>query len=201
MSVHSTLTTERTLILKMANVFIIHGSYGSPEENWFPWLKEELEKLDCNIFVPKFPTPENQSLETWLKVFEEYEDKIDENSILIGHSLGPAFLLNILEKLNKPVKASFFVSGFLGLLDNPTFDEINKTFTDKEFNWDKIKENCPEFYVFHSDNDPYVSLQKAKELSEKLGVEVLVVKDAGHFNKETGYTNFPQLLEKIKTEL
>lgn len=41
----------------MANVIIIHGAYGNPEENWFPWLKKELEKLDCRVFVPKFPTP------------------------------------------------------------------------------------------------------------------------------------------------
>ena len=95
----------------MTNVFIIHGAYGHPKENWFPWLKSELEKLDCRVFIPQFPTPEDQSLETWLKVFEEYKQYLDEDSVVVGHSLGPAFLLDILEKLDKPVKATFFVSG------------------------------------------------------------------------------------------
>lgn len=156
----------------MNNIFIIHGAYGHPQENWFPWLKSKLEKLGCRVFVPKFPTPKNQTLEKWLKIFEKYKQYLNENSILIGHSLGPAFLLNVLEKLNKPVKAAFFVSGFVGLLGNPDFDKINKTFVDKSFNWKRIKQNCKKFYVFHSDNDPYVPLKKRKN-SQKILMLVL----------------------------
>ena len=118
----------------MTNIFIIHGTYGNPEENWFPWLKSELEELYCKVFVPKFPTPENQSLKNWLKVFEYYKQYLNENSIVISHSLGPVFLLNVLEKLEKPIKTAFFVSGFLDPLSNLDFDNINKSFIEKSFN-------------------------------------------------------------------
>ena len=185
----------------MTNVIIVHGAYGHPGENWFPWLKSELEGLGCKVFVPKFPTPENQSLENWLKVFEKYKHYLDENSIVVGHSLGPAFLLNVLEQLDKPIKAAFFVSGFVGLLGNPDFDMINKSFVDKNFDWERIKQNCKRFYVFHSDNDPYVPLEKAKELAENLGVEIILVKNAGHFNEKSGYIKFELLLDFIKKEL
>ena len=184
----------------MTNIVIIHGTYGHPKENWFPWLKSELEKLDCRVFVPKFPTPKNQSLENWLKVFEEYKQYLDENSIVIGHSLGPAFLLNIIEKVDKPIKAAFFVSGFTGLLNHP-IDKINKSFVDKSFDWQGIRQNCPKFFVFHSDNDPYVPLEKSKEFAKNLGVSVILVKNAGHFNEKAGYTKFDLLLNKIKDEL
>jgi len=184
----------------MANIFLIHGSYGHPNENWFPWLREELEKLNCKVFVPQFPVPPAQSVESWLEVFENYRQYLDENSIMTGHSLGPAFILNILEKNNHPIKATFFVSGFLGKIDNPTFDEVNKTFM-KEFDWQKIKKNCQKFYVFHSDNDPYVPLEKAEELAKNLGVKVILVKGGGHLNETAGYLKFDLLLEKIKNEL
>ena len=26
------------------NIFLVHGSFGKPFENWFPWLEEELSK-------------------------------------------------------------------------------------------------------------------------------------------------------------
>ncbi len=55
--------------------------------------------------------------------------------------------------------------------------------------------------MFHSDNDPYVPLEKAKELAKKLGVELIMVKNAGHFNEKAGYTKFELLLEKIKSEI
>ncbi len=145
----------------MPNIFIIHGAYGNPGENWFPWLKCELERLGCRVFVPKFPTPANQSLQNWLKIFKGYEQYLNENSIIIGHSLGVAFLLNILEMQNKPIKAAFFVSGFIDLLENPDFDNINKSFIKPNFDWSKIRQNCKKFYVYHSDNDPYVPLEKA----------------------------------------
>ncbi|MBU1951513.1 hypothetical protein KJ733_01220 [Patescibacteria group bacterium] len=48
----------------MANIFIFHGVDGHPGENWFPWLKKKLESYGQKVFVPKFPTPENQELNT-----------------------------------------------------------------------------------------------------------------------------------------
>ncbi len=183
------------------NFFIIHGAYGHPQENWFPWLQGKLEKLGYPVFVPKFPTPEGQTLTNWLKVFSKYQKYLNQDSIVIGHSLGPAFLLNVLQKLKTPIKAAFFVSGFTGNLGNPLFDKINETFANKQFNWGKIKHACHNFYVFHSDNDPYVPLKKAKELAKNLDAKLVIVPGAGHFNEKAGYTTFPLLLKEIKNFL
>jgi len=184
----------------MSKVFIIHGSYGNPNENWIPWLRRKLEEEGHTVFVPEFPTPKNQSFNSWWDEFGEYYHHIDEDSILIGHSLGFAFILSIIESLDipKPMRACYFVSGFTGLLNNPEFDKINKTFTTKEFDWEKIKENCEKFYIFHSDNDPYVPLEKAKELAEKLDVQPVIIKNGGHFNEKAGYTKFKLLYDKIR---
>jgi uncharacterized protein len=182
----------------MTNVFIIHGAYGNPDENWIPWLKSELEKLNCSVFVPKFPTPADQTLKNWEKVFEKYTENINKDTIFVGHSLGPAFILSLLEKLNTPIKASFFVSGFLEALGNPDFDEINKTFVNRTFDWPTIKQNCKNFFVYHSDNDPYVPISSAENLAKSLEIAPIIIKGAGHFNEASGYKKFEVLLNEIK---
>ncbi|MCF7872337.1 alpha/beta hydrolase [Candidatus Woesearchaeota archaeon] len=183
--------------------FIIHGAYGSPNENWFPWLKKELEKQGHSVFVPKLPTPEGQTLKNWKKEFEKYKKEINEDTVFIGHSMGPAFILTILEELElaKPVKACFFISGFIALLGNKEFDKINKTFMEHNFEWKKIKQNCSNFYLINAQDDPYVPWKLGKELSEKLDGEFILKEKGGHFNTEAGYTEFEYLLKLIRYKL
>lgn len=180
-----------------ANYFIIHGAYGSAEENWFPWLRDELEEKGFQVFVPNFPTPDGQTLENWMKVFDEYGHYLNEETVLIGHSIAVAFILNVLERLQKPVKACFLVAGFVDFLGDAELDLINKSFTDRDFDWLKIKENCKNFHIYYSDNDPYVPLEKAQMLSYKLGVDLRLVEGAGHFNHAAGYDKFELLLKDI----
>lgn len=185
----------------MANVIIVHGTGGNPEGNWFPWLKSELEKLNCRVFVPRFPTPEDQSLENWLSAFKDYRQYLNGDSIVVGHSLGPSFLLSVLENVKEPIKSAFFVSGFTGLLGNAEYDALNRSFVTRRFDWGRIIKNCKRFYVINSDDDPYVPLEKGRELAENLGTEVIVLKKAGHINKESGYVRFDFLLKQLKKEL
>jgi predicted alpha/beta hydrolase family esterase len=175
-------------------VFIIHGAYGHPGENWFPWLQTELDKLDVEVILPKFPTPKGQSLQAWLEIIDDY--KIHKDDILVGHSIGSAFVLRLLEKYK--VKAAFLVAGFLGRLNSEEVDEINHSFFEKPFNWQKIKNNCKNIFIINSDNDPYVPLDKAEQIAEKLNVAAIIVKGAGHFNKAAGYLRFDMLLKELK---
>lgn len=180
----------------MPTAIIIHGAYGTPREHWIPWMRAQLEQSGYAVHVPQFPTPEDQSLENWLAVFAEYEQYLDNDSIMIAHSIGVAFTLNVLERLNKPIKAAYLVAGFVGPL-GLELDTINKTIADKEFDWEKIKANCKHFAVISSDDDPYVPLKKGQELAHRLGVDVTLIQNAGHFNARAGYTQFPELLELI----
>ena len=128
---------------------------------------------------------------------------LDGDTILVGHSLGPAFILSVLEEVSmkKQVRACFFVSGFLGLLDNPAYDALNTSFTTKKFDWKVIKKSCRHFYMLNADNDPYVPLKKGKELAEKISADCMIVKNGGHINEESGFKRFDVLLDLIKKEL
>ena len=185
----------------MVNVFIFHGTNGYPEENWFPWMKKELGCLDCKIIIPRFPTPKNQSLENWLNILKENKNYYNENTILIGHSLGGAFLLRVLEKSDIQIKSAFIVAAPIGQLPIKNYESDKLFLGGFKFDWRKIKKHCKKFFIFHSDNDPFVSLGNGRKLAEKLGTDLTFIPNAGHFNKSSGYTTFDLLLEKIRNEL
>ncbi len=173
---------------------ILHGTQGSPEGNWFPWLKRELEAAGHEVTVPNLPTPKNQSKDSWSAEFSAQTPELDKETILIGHSCGATFMLSILETLEKPIAKSIFVSGFLDELGIPEYDELNSTFIKNNFNWEKIRKNAGEIHIFHGDNDPYVPLEQAHELSKHLKVKLNIVNGGGHLNEESGFTELPQAL-------
>ena len=169
---------------------------GNPEENWFPWLRQELEKRGFEVDVPQFPINENQTLEGWERSFLEYYKKLDENSIIIGHSLGVIYALHVLQNKKRKIKGAFLVAGFISSLHQGE-KSFEDSFIEKELKFNEIKNKSQHFFVYGSDNDPYVSLEKINELAEKLEIEPIIVEGAGHFNTKFGYTKFEDLLIDI----
>lgn len=181
-----------------SNVFIFHGTEGYPEENWFPWMKTELEKRGCTVTVPQFPSPPvvPSKISEWFAVLKNYEHLINEQTILIGHSLGGIFLLRVLERLNHPVKAAFLVGTPIGVQPILNYDR-DQSFSEFVFDWERIRGHAQHFEVFHSDNDPYVGLSNGEELAKHLGVDLTFVSNAGHFNTKAGYTKFELLRDRV----
>lgn len=176
---------------------ILHGTKGSPDGNWFPWLKDELFKCGHDVYVPRLPTPENQSKENWCRALDEQAPLFDRDTTLIGHSCGATYLLHILEGLKQPVAHAVFVSGFIDKIGNKEYDDLNASFVEHDFAWQTIKANAKKITVLHGDNDPYVPLPYAQRYAEKLAVPVTVIPGGGHLNAEFGFTTFSQLLKVL----
>lgn len=186
--------------MAMTNVFIFHGTGGHPKENWFPWLKKELESLDVKVIVPQFPTPDNQTLENWFAVFERHLAEYTPDTILIGHSLGGAFLLRVLEKYDVQVKAAYIVAAPVGVRPIKNW-EGDQPFIGHPFDWARIRSHARRFHVYHSDNDPYVGKGNGEKTAKEVGVSLTFIPGQGHFNAAAGYTRFDRLLETIKADL
>lgn len=197
---------------------IIHGSYGSPQENWFPWLKKELEKLGQKVIIPQFPCedwekvnktglkffPKRQNLTNWIATFEKKVlPKINNDGKIcfIGHSLGPVFILHLITKYHLKLDCAYFVAPFLKVINGRwQFYLVNNTFYKIDFNFEKIRRLIPKSYVYCSDNDPYLPKKYSLEFANKMKSELITVKNAGHFNVSYNakFQKFPLLLENIK---
>jgi uncharacterized protein len=184
----------------MVNFFIIHGSNGNRDSHWYPWLDHKLSDLGNEVIRLQFPVGEEQNLENWLDELKQYADLL-EDSILIGHSLGASFILNVLALWVVNPRAVFLISGFVDLLGDSSFDDVNKTFVEEELDWEKIKRSCEHFYLIYSNNDPYVPIEKVEKIARNLDTEIIFVKGGGHFQTQSGFKEFPLLLEKVKEQL
>ncbi len=183
--------------IKMTNVIICHGLGANSADNWFPLLKGELESLGCRVTVPDFPGSDKPKLGEWLAELRKYDKQTGKNTILIGHSLGCPFLLNFLELRHEPVKAVFLVAGFAGLLKNREINALVAGFSDRKFDWKKIKSMGNKFYVVNSDDDYHIPVETARQLALNLKTEAIFVKGRGHITDAA----FPELLKMIKKEL
>ncbi len=181
----------------MKNAFIIHGAFGSPEENWIPWLRANLTRQGYQVTAPAFPTPEGQTYEQWTGVMVQYVDMFTEETVLIGHSIGATFALCVLEQIDVSIAKTILVSGFLGHIGRTEFDEINHSIAGREFDWDTIRNNSKECIIIHGADDPYVSTDKARELGQLLNTEPIFIAQGGHLNTEAGYSTFNELLQLV----
>ncbi|MEK7591987.1 MAG: alpha/beta fold hydrolase [Patescibacteria group bacterium] len=192
----------------MATVFIIHGSYGHPGENWFPWLKDELEKIGHRVCVPQFPCPKSNApsdgthdIHKWFEVFLPYMQYLDRDTIIVAHSRGCVFLYHLLQRLNTPIHTALFVGPFLHhwMRKDWTADENDAQIP---FDWSKIKKNIYFRVVYQSTNDE-IPIEEGKEIAKNLDAEFILIRNAGHFNiaYDKRFKKFPLFLKKIKLNL
>ena len=178
------------------NYIIIHGSFESPFDHWFSWARSELQ----DAIVPQFPTGlGRQNYENWEKLLESYRfaGYIHENTIFIGHSIAPIFLIHYLLKHKIKVKKLFFISGFnnYSVDQSGEYDQVNESFFCDGIQ--KIKQYATDIICFYSDDDPYVSFSALTEFASQVATKEVFVSGAGHFNTESGYVTFPRLIEEI----
>lgn len=189
-------------MMSQSNIVIVHGAFGHPFENWFNWMKVELEKLGVECFVPQLPTPNGQELQNWLHLFNStILPIINPDTILIGHSLGAAFLLRWLEQTNQTVSTTILVGSFIGNVGIQKFDKINENFFENPFDWHSIINKSKQFFCYHGSNDPYVSRSNFDFIVKNLHARKIIISNGGHLNKAAGYTSFPQLLIQLKSLL
>lgn len=160
-------------------VLIIHGWESNSREHWFWEEKERLEKLDYEVVVPDMPNTLYPNKEEWVKVIQDFNP--DENSILIGHSLGGVAILRYLETVNNKVGKCIFIATPIRKL-GPGY-EGTENFLEGDFNWEKIKGNAEKLVVFNQTEDLAVPLQHGKDLANFTDAELVVANGNDHFDK------------------
>jgi predicted alpha/beta hydrolase family esterase len=161
--------------------------------DWKGSLAQDLGN-DYDVLTPKMPNASNAQYDEWKIWFENILPRMHKDIILVGHSLGGAFLIRYLSenKVSSSIKALFLIAAPY---------EANE---DEEYlgDFEVTKKNKPlslqsnQIIIFHSNDDKVVPAEQSKKLHALIRGSILVqFKDYGHFNVE----RLPELVERIKS--
>ncbi|PIT90743.1 MAG: hypothetical protein COU22_00495, partial [Candidatus Komeilibacteria bacterium CG10_big_fil_rev_8_21_14_0_10_41_13] len=170
------------------------------------WLKDSLTSKGYEAKVPAMPNPEEPEIEAWLKALHDnLPDSVDENIILVGHSIGCQAVLRYLERLPQVSK----ICGLLLLapwmeLDQQTLKEegeevkkVARPWMETPIDFTKVKSMVGKVVAIFSDNDPYVPLAQKDLFARELGAEIIIEHNRGHFDPSSRVKELSSALEAI----
>jgi len=190
-------------------VLLIHGTFGNGENNWFPWLRGELEKEGIKVASPTIPDCDKFDYDARMKFFEEeYKDFLDENSILIGHSSGAKTCLDLAEKhklsgvilvapyifANANAK-EFLVKDFGQDVCDDLFAYVNSA-----TNFQKVRKNVDVLYALFGSKDPWVGKNYQEYVAKYL--PSAIIREYDNYSHFSVFTKDPieikELLDIVK---
>ena len=182
---------------KLIRAILIHGNGNSkPTDNWLPYLKKELEKLEIEVNAPQFPDTELARSSYWLP-FLQNELKPDSNTIIVGHSSGAIAAMRYAE--THQILGSVLVGAYY--TDLGIEAEKLSGYFDSPWKWENIKKNQKWIIQFASVNDPWIPIKEAVVVRDCLQTDYYESPDQGHFGGDYYKETFPELLESIKKKI
>lgn len=174
---------------------LVHGWEGNPFDGWKSWLKSEVLKMGFKFIAPPMPGGKHPILQEWLNVLSSEVGNVDNETYFVGHSLGCIAILKYFEQLplKSRARACFLVSGFISSLKIPE----TENFFIERLNTKKVISKVSSIVAINSDNDPYVPINYAYEIREKLHAELIIEHAKGHIGESAGIKELPNLLNKI----
>ena len=159
---------------------------------WSDSLRQELgNKFD--VLLPKMPNPMNAKYDEWKILFKKIAFLLDNNVILIGHSLGAIFLVKYLSENKFPKKI------LATLLVSPPYDDEGMEESLGDFvlskSLNKLNKHGGKIFIYQSKDDsvvPYSHLKKYKKVLPNASIREF--KKRGHFDQ----LKFPELIKDIK---
>lgn len=176
----------------MKKALILHSWFAHPTDNWYPWLKGELEKKGYEVWLPELPTMPTKDLDMEAMLqFLLNNNFVDRETIVIGHSLGSVLAMRLAER-------TIFAKGIMVAgWDYNDLTPEHKSFWGNMLDHELIKKNVPEWVGIISENDPYVTKIIAHEMMGRLGGKAVDAGPKGHFGKDDGVSEIPEILEFV----
>lgn len=176
-------------------LLILAGLGNSGEKHWQSYWLQKF-KNSSKLVQENWEAP---VLEEWLDKLKKAISKLDSPTILVAHSLAVSMVLHWAAENNN--------SNIIGALLVAPADVDSPNHTPEIIrNFSPIPTKTLQFpsIVVTSDNDPYISLERAQYFAEMWGSDFINIGEKGHINSDSnlqywkeGQLILEQLIKKI----
>lgn len=148
-------------------------------KKWRDTLQPELGE-DWHVLMPSMPSKLNAKYLEWCIWFDKVVPHLQDDVVLVGHSLGGIFLAKYLEEGSMPmkIKATFLIAAPHSETEE---GESLADFVLPE-RLDRFAAQAGKLFLYHSEDDPVVPFgELAKYQAQLSNAVVRLFSDRGHF--------------------
>lgn len=160
-------------------------------KGWKPFLEKGLGE-NHEVILPNMPCKENAKYAEWKIWFEKIIPFLEDDVVLIGHSLGGKFIAKYLseETFSKKILATILVATPFNRSRREHADFILPN------SLAMLEQQGGKLFLYHSTDDPVVDFSELAKYQVALPNAITrIFGDRQHFNQES----FPELVSDIKS--
>jgi predicted alpha/beta hydrolase family esterase len=149
------------------------------------------------VYLPSFPNKDNANYTEWKVLLESLLLQLNENSILIGWSLGAIFLAKYFSEIKNNLEKTSKIKAII-LVAPPYDDEKDDSLGSFKIKNDlKNLQNIAEkVYIFASKDDPIVNIKEIEKYKKDIPkAHFYILNNYQHF----WFPEFPELIKLIKS--
>jgi len=152
--------------------------------------KDNLQSVlgeNFQVIKPMMPSGRNAKYDEWAIWFEKLFPYFNEKIILVGHSLGVAFLAKYISEniLQAQIEQLHLVAGAICVKGGFNLEE----------SLEKIEEQCKSIFIYHSTDDFVVDFEEGLKYKKMLSRATFAkFEDRNHFLQD----EFPEIVQNIK---
>ncbi len=171
----------------MTHYFIVPGLGNSGPEHWQSYFERSGDHF-FRIEQQEWDAPDRKD---WVETIQRRLTGFDLSTVvLIGHSLGCATIAHWAAAYGEHIKGALLVAP--SDLEAPQYDFPATGFAPfplQRINFKTI--------VVASENDPWVSIERARFFADHWGSSFINIGPAGHINVSSGHTNWDEGLKLL----
>lgn len=175
-------------------IHIIHGYAATPKSHWFPWLCNKLADKNIDYIIYALPNTNNPTKNEWISYLNENISDLNENSIIVAHSLGCITSLLYLQKKGVKIKGIILVAGFIDRSPMRMFSDFMVEPLDSEL----IKTLVNQRIAITAKDDYLVPKRYGKIIKERLDATLIELDEGKHFLDIDGCFELPAVMTEIK---